>query len=159
MSAWPLEIADAEAIARGICTPHHVKKNGTLKPGAYWPPNDTDEVSVMRACWIGSNGCKRHSKTLERPLETPPKIYRGLAILSAKQIREAGAQIIDTRHIFEGHADIKHGIVPSKGEPPPPEMLQALQTRAKTLATLALYYPDLDPQAPRWSGPTLSYSA
>jgi hypothetical protein len=32
MSIWPCEIAAAEAIARGICSPYHVDKRGKLKP-------------------------------------------------------------------------------------------------------------------------------
>src|SRR5215469_16476770 len=88
--------------------------------GASTPsPSDTDEVSVMRVDWIGADACKRHSRALENPNEN--KVYRGLAILSAKQIRDSGAGITDTREIFAGHADIRHGIVPRKGEPPPPE--------------------------------------
>jgi hypothetical protein len=156
MSAWPREIGDAEAIARGICSPYHVK-NGKLRLNAYWPPNDTDEVSVMRATWIGADACKQRAKELENPSQR--KIYKGLAILSAKQIRDSDAGIVDTREIFEGHADIKHGIVPSKGEPPPPEKLQVLHGRAKALAALANYYPDPEPASLNWSGPTLSYNA
>lgn len=82
MSIWPREIADEEVIARGICSPFHVRKNGTLKPTAYLPPNDTDEISVMRASWIGADACKRHARLLENPHEG--KIYRGIALLSAK---------------------------------------------------------------------------
>jgi hypothetical protein len=156
MSAWPREIGDAEAIARGICGRYHVK-NGKLKLDAYWPPYDSDEVSVMRVSWIGPDACKQRAKALENPIQG--KIYTGLAILSAKQIRDSGAGMIDSREIFEGHADIKHGIVPSKGEPPPPEMLQVLHDRAKALATLANYYPDPDPASLNWTGPQLSYKA
>jgi hypothetical protein len=116
MSIWPCEIADVEVIARGICSPYHVKR-GKLKPDAYWPPYDSDEVSVMRASWIGADACKRHAKDLENPDED--KIYKGLAILSAQQIRKSGARLIDTRKVFQGHADIRHDIVPRRGEPCP----------------------------------------
>lgn len=81
MSIWPCEIANEESIARGICSPYHVK-GGKLKPDAYWPPYDSDVVSVMRASWIGPDACKRHAKDLENPDEG--KIYKGLAILSAQ---------------------------------------------------------------------------
>jgi hypothetical protein len=155
-SPWPREIGGAEAIARGICSPYHVK-NGKLKLDAYWPPNDTDEVSVMRATWIQADACKQRAKAVENPSQR--KIYRGLAILSATQIRDTGAAVIDTREIFEGHADIRHGVVPSKGEPPPPEQLQLLYDRAKALARLANYYPDPDPPSLTWNGPHLAYKA
>jgi hypothetical protein len=156
MNAWPREIRDEEAIARGICSPFHVR-NGKLKPDAYWPPNDTDEVSVMRACWIGADACKARAKSLEDVSKN--KIYTGLAILSAQQIRSSGASLVDTREIFEGHADIKHGIVPSKGEPPPPEQLHVLRQRTKALAIIANYYPDPEPNGPKWTGSRLYYKS
>jgi hypothetical protein len=155
MSAWPREIADAEVIARGICTPHHVRKNGKLKPAAYTPPYDTDEVSTMRTDWIGPDACKQHAKDLEDPGEG--KIYTGLAVLSARQIRQLGASIIDTREEFSGHADIKHDIIPRRGEPLPAPQLQILRDRAKALADLANYFPDPDPQSVSWGGPRLCY--
>ena len=110
----------------------------------------------MRVDWIGADACKRHSRALENPNEN--KVYRGLAILSAKQIRDSGAGITDTREIFAGHADIRHGIVPRKGEPPPPEELKKLRDRAKSLATLANYFPDPTPTAEHWNGPPLLYN-
>src|SRR6516165_8032070 len=123
MSIWPSEITDVEVIARGICSPYHVK-SGKLKPDAYLPPYDTDEVSVMRASWIGADACKGHAKDLENPSER--KVYKGLAILSAQQIRQSGAGLIDSRTIFQGHADIRHGIVQRRGEPLPAEQLLTL---------------------------------
>jgi hypothetical protein len=156
MSIWPCEIPDVEVIARGICSPYHVKR-GKLKPDAYWPPYDSDEVSVMRASWIGTDACKRHAKDLENPDED--KIYRGLAILSAQQIRTSGARLIDTREVFKGHADIRHDIVPRRGEPLPAEQLKTLRDRTKALATLANYFPDPDPAAEPWAGPDLHYKS
>jgi hypothetical protein len=156
MSIWPCEIGDEEAIARGICSPYHVKR-GKLKPDAYWPPYDSDEISVMRASWIGADACKRHAKDLENPGEG--KIYKGLAILSAQQIRQSGARLVDTRTVFLGHADICHDIVPKRGEPLPAEQLKTLRERAKALATLANYYLDSDPAAEVWTGPDLHYKA
>lgn len=154
MSIWPCEIANEEAIARGIFSRYHVKR-GKLKPDAYWPPYDSDEVSVMRASWIGADACKRHAKDLENPDEG--KIYEGLAILSAQQITQSGARLIDTRKVFQGHADIRHDIVPRRGEPLPAEQLKTLRDRAKAFATLASYYPDPDPTAETWTGPDLLY--
>jgi hypothetical protein len=154
MISWPRKIADAEVIARGICSPFHVK-NGKLTPVAYRPPYETDEVSTMRADWIGPDACKQHGKNLENPSEG--KLYNGLAVLSARQIRQLGALIVDTREVFHGHADIKHGIVPSKGDPPPPEQLKILRDRCKALAALANYFPDPNPEHANWNGPSLHY--
>jgi hypothetical protein len=157
MSGWPREIADAEVIARGIRTPHHVTRTGKLKAAAYKPPYETDEVSTMRANWIGADACKQHAKDLETPADR--KVYTGLAILSARQIRQSGASIIDTREEFLGHADIKHGIVPRRGDPLPAPQLKVLQDRAKALADLANYFTDPDPPNANWTGPSLHYKA
>jgi hypothetical protein len=154
MNCWPREIADGEAIVRGICSPYHIK-NGKLTDNAYWPPNDTDEISTMRADWIGPDACKQHAKELENPGQK--KVYQGLAVLSAQQIRQSGAKIIDTRHIFKGHSDIKHEIVPSKGDPLPPKKLKALRDRCKALAQLANYIPDPSRASENWTGPSLRY--
>lgn len=154
MTAWPREIADAEVIARGICSPYHVK-NGKLTPVVYRSPPDKDEVSTMRADWIGPNACKQHAKDLENP--SVNKIYKGLAVLSAMQIRQLGATIIDTREEFDGHADLKHGIVQRRGDPLPAEQLILLRDREKALAKLANYFPDPDPQSTGWSGSCLRY--
>jgi hypothetical protein len=154
MSVWPREIADAEAIARGICSPYHVK-NGKLTPVAYRSPPDKDEVSTMRADWIGPDACKQHARALENSDEK--KSYKGVAVLSAIQIRRTGGTIIDTREEFDGHADIKHGIIVRRGDPPPAEQLKALRDREKALAKIANYLPDPDPKAPNWTGPPLPY--
>jgi hypothetical protein len=156
MSAWPREIADAEVIVRSICSPYHIK-NGKLTPTAYRSPPDRDEVSTMRADWIGSDACKQRAKKLENPVEG--KIYRGLAVLSAGQIRRLGATIVDSREVFEGHSDVKLGIIVRKGDPPPAKQLKFLRDREKSLANLANYYPDPDPPSPNWTGPKLSYKA
>jgi hypothetical protein len=119
MNLWPREIADSEAIVRGICSHYHVKK-GKLQLNAYRPPADREDVSVMRCDWIGANGCKQHAKDIEDPTSKPPKFYQGMAVLSAKHIRDTGARVVDSREQqFDGHADILHGIKFVRGEPPP----------------------------------------
>jgi hypothetical protein len=108
MSVWPRDIAPDEAIVRGICN-FHINKKGKLQPAAYKAPKGSDEVSVMRHAWIGSDSCKQHARDLE---DLPSKKrYTGLAVLSAAQILNSGADLVDTREEFEGHADIRHGIV------------------------------------------------
>jgi hypothetical protein len=153
MNSWPREIAEDEAIVRGILSPFHIKK-GKLQPVAYNPPYDTDEVSVMRLAWIGADKCKYHAKKLEVPGQ---KIYQGLAVLSARQIQVLGASVVDSREEFEGHADIRHGIIPSKNDPLPPELLLVLRERVKMLANLANFFSDPDPAGPTWTGPPLRY--
>src|SRR5690349_2891133 len=72
---------------------------------------NTDEVSVMRHAFLGSSFCKAKAKQLT----SPGKVYEGLAVLSAFQIRSTGCDIADSRHVYLGHADINVGIdVPAR---------------------------------------------
>ncbi|MEW6368777.1 MAG: hypothetical protein AB1714_29465 [Acidobacteriota bacterium] len=153
MRDWPREIADAETIVRGICSPYHVSKSGTLKPTAFDPAPNTDEVSVLRHDWIGTEECRRRSRALENAEQK--KVYRGMAALSARQIRDSGAEVVDSREEFEGHTDIKHGFVVRPGEPLPPAALLAMRERNRALARIAMYYPDPDPAGAVWTGPPL----
>lgn len=151
MSCWPLEIEDGEPIVRAIISPYHVR-NGKVRSEAYDPQPNTDEVSVMRAAWIGADECKRHAASLAKP---PNSSYQGLAILSASQIRGVGVGLIDDRQEFPGHACIKHHIRKIRGDPGPPEEVRILRERAKKLAGLARYLPDPSPEKEGWSGPAL----
>jgi hypothetical protein len=154
MSAWPREIASDEAIVRGIY--NFYVKRGKLQTAAYRAPRGTDEVSVMRHAWIGSEGCKQHARDLEHL--PSKKRYMGLAVLSATQIVGSGADLVDTREEFDGHADIRHGIItPIDGDPLPPDQLMIINERIKTLLALATYYEDPVPSAPTWNGPDLHY--
>jgi hypothetical protein len=82
-----------------------------------------------------------------------------IAILSAKQIRDSGALITDTRAEFAGHADIRHRIVVRGGDPLPAEELIRLRDRAKVLASIANYFADPDPMTENRTGPSLHYKS
>ncbi|QDQ85799.1 hypothetical protein [Paraburkholderia megapolitana] len=151
----PLEIDDSETIVRGMCSPYHVSSKGKVKPEAFDPTPDTDEVSVMRHDYMGSDACRERALALEDTAKG--KIYRGLAALSAGSIREAGADVVDSRHIFDGHGDIKLGFVVKPGEPLPPEELIRMRALTKALAKAAKYFPDPNPQAAQWTGQAIVY--
>jgi hypothetical protein len=150
---WPRNIPAPEPIIRGICSPYHVESNGKLKPEAYDPTPNTDEVSVLRVDWIGANLAKRRSAALQ----TDRKIYKGMAVIAAEIIRTQGAEVVDSRHVYCGHGDIKHGIKHKNSQPDPPsaELVRELRKRNKELAKLSRYHPDPDPGNPRWTGPRL----
>ncbi|MFG7107821.1 hypothetical protein [Burkholderia pseudomallei] len=146
----PLKIENAETIVRGMCTPFHVSSKGKIKPEAFEPTPDTDEVSVMRHCGIGSDGCKARALALQNLGQK--KIYSGLAALTAGSVRSEGADVIDSRCHFYGHADIKLGFTITPGEPLPPKELLAMRTRSKALAKAARYYLDPAPNSLQWAG-------
>jgi hypothetical protein len=150
----PEKVSDEEVIVRGVCSPYHVK-DGKIKRGLYDPTPDTDEISVMRHNYMGSDACKVKAKELEDRAHN--KIFEGLAVLSALQIRSTHFDVKDSRDsAYLGHADIKVGIiVPRGGEPLPPEQLQVLRDRQKMLLRLTNYFPDPDRQATNWTGEKL----
>ena len=152
MSEWPLEIADREVIVRGICSPYHVNRKGKLQWRAYAATPGTDEVSVIRADWVGADECKRRAKSLEDPNVKPPKVYAGFAVLNRVEIRAAGADVQDSRHVYPGHSDIKLGLIEIGGDPLPPEELETLRDRQKMLANSARYLSDPSPGGENWSG-------
>jgi hypothetical protein len=66
---------------------------------------------------------------------------------------------VDTREEFQGHVDLKHGIILPRGEPPDSERLQILRPRWKKLAECSQYYPDPATNHPLWTGPPLHYKS
>ena len=145
----PVEISNDETIVRGICSPYHLKK-GKIKPQAFSPTPNTDEVSVMRHTYLGSDFCKAKARELINASEN--KTYKGFAVLSALKIRATGCDVIDSRHVYLGHADIKLGIIATADEPLPAEQLSRLHSLRKALLDCAHYIEDPDPDAEKWTG-------
>lgn len=141
----PIAIEDCEVIARAIFYPRYVNNSGKLKGAAFRSPGGVDEVSVFRHTYMGSDECKDRARKMEKK---PDRTYRGLAALLAREIRMHGSDVVDSREIFLGHADIKHGFLPIAGEPLPPEMAARLDDLAKT----ARFYRDPSPDTSGWSG-------
>lgn len=152
MADIPEEVFAKEVIVRAICSPYHLK-DGKVIVAAYHPTPETDEVSVMRHDYMGSDACKAKAKELENPATN--KIYEGLAVLSAAQIRSAGCGIKDSRHVYPGHADIKMGIIVPRGEPPAPEDAKLLLDRKRRLLRFTNYFRDPEPQTINWTGEKL----
>nr|MBV6629732.1 hypothetical protein [Oceanococcus sp. HetDA_MAG_MS8] len=144
----PIEVLDDEKIIRTIKTPHHINKKLKLRPAAFRPPPERDDLSVMRLDHMGADGCKNKSK------EIAGESYLGLAAINAGEIRKTGASIEDSRQgQFCGHADISQGMsAPKKGETAPP----VLAERYKALSDAARLYIDEEPQADHWTGGVIS---
>ena len=98
----PIDISDSEDIVRGIKTPHHVKKNGELRPAAFRPPKGNNCVSVIRLL-MGEEFCRNKTK------EICDSGYIGRAILNVGAIRKKSNEVnvVDAREgEFLGHAHI-----------------------------------------------------
>ena len=148
MSDWPVQIRTDELIVRALYCPYHFKDN-KLDKAAFKPQKGSNKISVMRHAWLKSDGCKAQAKRLQRDGKT----YRGFAALSAGEIKDAGADVADSRREYEGHADIQiKWIRGGGGEPGQPEEMMEINAVAKMLRDSARYYSDPDPDHDRWTG-------
>lgn len=144
----PVEVALEEIIVRGVCHPYHVK-NDKLHWNAFWPPPERDDVSVLRHDYVGADFCKTHAKSLAN--EQQGKIYKGLSFFNRAAVQYAGADIVDSRSEFLGHADIKHTQkAPPKGHPRDSAELMALVDVCKAIVKKAIYLPDPNPADDKW---------
>jgi hypothetical protein len=147
----PVPIADGETIVRGILNVHLGEK-GKLKSNAFRPKAGTDEVSVMRHGHLGSDACKAKARELAHGQVT----YKGLAVLLAREIRDASSQVLDSREgNYCGHAHISHGFVVPRDEPPESPVNLALGEKLRALRDVARYYADPEPPNPAWTGQPL----
>lgn len=145
----PIAIPDDEKIVRAIKTPHHLNKNKTkLRPAAFRPMPERDDLSVMRLDHMGADKCKAKAR------EIANDSYVGLAAITASEVRKTGASVNDSRDgQFCGHADISQGApAPKQGETAPPFMLE----RYKALSDIARLYVDPRPYEERWTGPPIT---
>ena len=96
---------------------------------------------------MGSNACKAKAKEIVR--NNLRVQYRGLAVISAKSIRDANSDVIDSREgNYCGHAHISHGFMVPANEPPDP----TLEIHVCAVRDAARYYPDPDPGNEAWVG-------
>jgi hypothetical protein len=144
----PIKIPDEEHIARAIRVPEHYdKRKNKIKPAAFRPAPEKDDLSVMRIDHMGADSCKAKAKQIHNDS------YIGFAAISAGEIRSAKGRIVDSRGFqFCGHAHIEQGMpAPKRGASTPPE----LQVKYKELADKARPYIDPDPTEKKWTGPRI----
>ena len=145
-----VEIAPAEKIVRAVKTPFHVKK-ARLKPALFRSTPGTDEVSVMRHDFMGTDRCRAKAK------EIAADTYVGLAVLTVEEVAACGSTVVDSRDDnFLGHAHISHGWIEQPDEPADAQTLLQRDERRRALAEKARYYPDPDVSAPDWTGGALA---
>jgi hypothetical protein len=150
----PINIDDDEKIVRVIKSTHHLTKDKMtskviLKPAAFRSQAGTDDVSVIRQTYTGSDFCKAKGKVIAA------NSYAGLAVISAADIRSTGSTVHDSRIVYLGHAHISHGVIVQPDEPQTSDLNLRLTERCRALCRAALYHPDPEPLVAAWTGPTL----
>lgn len=163
----PFDISDNELIVRGVVHPMFYSGN-KLKEGAFLPPRDKTDVSVLRKDYTNDDFCKQHAKGLKIGDST----YCGMATILAKHINDvvidtgnlinviikgtpidSNSQYVDTPPVFVNskglpmHADIIYEEPLIKGEPNTKH-----RKVAKKLASIANYFSDNNPESDNWSG-------
>lgn len=150
----PNQITDNERIVRSVFSPINVNKKGKLRNNVFQSPPEKDEVSVNRLNFTTPTFCKKLSQQIEQPQHK--RTYFGLAVLTAKEIRETEADIVASpikTDIIDNpfHADIKIGYIKKRGETLPTEFrLKVLEMTKK-----ARFYLDNDLESEEWNGEEL----
>jgi hypothetical protein len=152
----PFEVADGETLVRCVCSPYHCSK-GRLLWQAFQPPRGRDEVSVIRGDFVSPDLCKSTGKALADPANR--KVYEGLATIATGAVRLCGADVVDSRVVFLGHADIKHGYQAVDNEPGPAHLIAAIRERCKAMLVHARFITDPNCESDTWNGPLLVASA
>jgi hypothetical protein len=149
----PEAVGDPEKVVRAVFS-NHLKKN-KLQKVIFQPSPGTDDVSVMRHAYLGSDACK--AAALEKIQQGNPNLkYKGFVVIIVAAVRSTGSDVIDSRVEFCGHAHISHGFqVPPEGEPLHAELKIKLDDRIRELKELAHFVADPDPASATWTGAAL----
>jgi hypothetical protein len=151
MCNLPTEVSESENIVRAVIFPYHFdRKKQKYTHRAFRPQPGTDRVSVIRLTHMGPDFCKR--KGQELATDGGDKKYTGLAVITAAQIRSAGAEVYDVPADYCGHAEIGYGMIVTRDEPPDSALNKRLTELTKQIFKLAVYHEDPDPTALTWTG-------
>ncbi|MFN0035368.1 MAG: hypothetical protein ACKVUS_09880 [Saprospiraceae bacterium] len=141
-----------EAFARAIFSPHHLKSNGKdLKPNAFYSPRGKNEVSVNRTKFCTGHFCKNKARAMERPESTPPKIFRGFALVAHGILTQAGAFVRSSKQVDDAaHADIYYpeNNPNEYGQPQTAE----LNSIVDTFLPHTKYFADPNAESDKWDG-------
>jgi len=139
----PLDIKEDEIILRGICTPfHYSESKKKLKPEAFRPPPESNEVSIIRHTYVDVEVARNRSKDLE----TEGKTYIGMAVGPANCLVTDISKVVDSRVVFCGHGDVVFCFqMPPKGEVMPGEIQKKFRDTVSLFAKKFKVYIDPNP--------------
>tara|TARA_R110002096_G_scaffold41004_1_gene111266 strand:- start:75 stop:542 length:468 start_codon:yes stop_codon:yes gene_type:complete len=126
----PKKISLSERIGRYLFYPSYINNKKEIKPLAFKPDPDTEEVSSSRLKFISLEYFIKLALKINRKKND----FRGFAVLANKQISELDCNVVyspNKTNVF--HSDILMGYVSKKGQP----MDGELQERARKMAKKA----------------------
>lgn len=145
----PTLINDREKIANIVFSPLNFRANGELKGNAYKGKRGYDDLSVNRLDYTSLNFCKRQGLKLQENAKIKEKIFFGIAILFATEIRKLATIISSPIRGFNGnraHAEIKTGYILEHGEVAPAQY----NFITDELAKKSRIFKDDDVKSKRW---------
>tara|TARA_R110001583_G_scaffold24316_5_gene88800 strand:- start:80 stop:547 length:468 start_codon:yes stop_codon:yes gene_type:complete len=123
----PKDISFSERIGRYLFYPSYINSKKEVKPLAFKPDPDTEEVSTSRLNFIGLEYFIKLAFSINRRKND----FRGFAVLTNKEIVDIECNVIYTPNRTNAfHSDILMGYISVKGKP----MDGQLQERARKMA-------------------------
>lgn len=103
-SGLPIQVADAELLARFVFSDSHVNRSGNVKKGAFMPAPEQSALSVTRLNGLQSNDMEHYAAQARG---TRPSEAKGFAVLQTGRVRAEGFQVVADEPPPR-HAHIQH---------------------------------------------------
>jgi hypothetical protein len=132
----PQIIDESEEIVRVLLSPIHINKIDEIKPYAFQPPTNSEDISVNRLSYSTLDICKKQGLVMQNERN----LFWGLGIMTTQNIKEVGFDIayspIQNHPQYAdnlAHADIKIGFIKKEGEPLPIEITLKIKELIKNI--------------------------
>lgn len=146
----PQTINELEEIVRVLLSPIHINKSFEIKPYAFQPPVNSQDISVNRRDYTTLDICKKQGLIMQNERN----LFWGLGIVTVQNIKQVGftveySPIQDHPQYADNlaHADIKIGYIKKEGEPLPID----ITLKIKELIRLTQLVKDPNPALEIWS--------
>jgi hypothetical protein len=146
----PQTIDESEEIVRVLLSPIHINKSDEIKPYAFQPPANSEDISVNRLSYTTLYICKKQGLIMQNDRNS----FWGLGIMKAQNIKQVGFDIeyspIQNHPQYAdnlAHADIKIGYIKQEGEPLPID----ITLKIKELIRLTQLEKDPNPTLEIWN--------
>jgi hypothetical protein len=145
----PQTIDELEEVVRVLLSPIHINKSDEIKPYAFQPPANSEDISVNRRTYTTLDICKKQGLIMQNERNS----FWGIGIVSVKNIKQVGFDIdyspIQNHPQYAdnlAHADIKIGYIKQEGEPLPID----ITLKIKELIKLTQLQKDTNPALEIW---------